>query len=67
METAYEIITAHQKLICALNILTSIENPNTNVIKARMSVEDEIQDSWVRCENLTMRNLILRKRSRPRA
>lgn len=47
-ETTYEIITTHQKLICALNILTSIEKPNTDVIKARMSVEDAIQDSWIK-------------------
>lgn len=51
-ETTYEIITTHQKLICALNILQSIENPNVNVIKARMAVEDEIQESWDRVRQL---------------
>jgi len=45
-ETTYEIITTHQKLICALNIWSSIENPVIDVIKARMSVEDAVQDSW---------------------
>ena len=44
----YKIITNHQKLICALNILQTIEEPNNNVIRARMLVEDEIQDSWER-------------------
>ena len=44
----YTIITNHQKLICALNILQTIEEPNNNVIRARMLVEDEIQDSWER-------------------
>ena len=45
-ENNYKIITNHQKLLCTLNILVSIEEPNTNIIKAQMLVEDEIQDSW---------------------
>ena len=46
MAENYKLITNHQKLICALNILQSIEEPNNNIIRARMLVEDEIQDSW---------------------
>ena len=42
----YTLITSHQKLICVLNILQTIESPNNNVIRARMLIEDEIQDSW---------------------
>lgn len=47
MKTTYEIITNHQKFICTLNILESIEDANNKIIQARMLVEDEIQDSWV--------------------
>jgi len=46
LETTYELITRHQKLICVLNILQTIENPNNKIIQSRMLVEDEIQESW---------------------
>lgn len=46
MSEHYTVITKHQTLICALNTLSLIESPNNNVVRARMLVEDEIQDSW---------------------
>lgn len=52
MEEYYKVITNHQKLICALNILQTIEEPDNNVIRARMLVEDEIQDSWERIRQI---------------
>lgn len=51
-KTTYEIITNHQKLIDAYNILNSIENPTSNVIQARIEVENELQDSWQAIRNL---------------
>lgn len=56
----YTIITNHQKLICALNILQTIEEPNNNVISARMLVEDEIQDSWERIRQIEKADLDFR-------